>query len=82
MADKSILSHDELAADIRAGLLEAEALEDHAARLKALEDAREDHETRLRGAERLIQWFLGAAATAGFLIGVFADSIKKKLGLA
>ena len=80
MTDKSTLSHDELAADIRAGLLEAEALEDHAARLKALEDAREDHETRLRGAERLIQWFLGAAATAGFLIGLLSDAIKKKLG--
>lgn len=58
------------------------SLDDHAARIEALEEAKKDHETRLRGVERLIQWFLGAAATAGFLIGIFADGIKKKLGLA
>lgn len=55
-------------------------LDEHAARLKALEDAQEDHEGRLRGIERIVQWFLGAAATAGFLIGLLSDAIKKKLG--
>ena len=54
--------------------------DEHAARLDALEEARRDHEERLRGVERLIQWFLGAAATAGFLIGLLSDAIKKKLG--
>ena len=55
-------------------------LDEHAARLKALEDAQEDHEGRLRGIERIVQWFLGAAAAAGFLIGLLSDAIKKKLG--
>ena len=80
MTDLSTFTHDQLAEHIRAGLLEAEALEDHAARLKALEDAQEDHEGRLRGIERIVQWFLGAAATVGFLIGLLSDAIKKKLG--
>lgn len=56
------------------------SLDEHAARLKALEDAQEDHEGRLRGIERIVQWFLGVAASAGFLIGLLSDAIKKKLG--
>lgn len=58
------------------------SLDEHAARIEALEDAKKDHEGRLRSVERLIQWFIGAAAAAGFMFGLLSEAIKRKLGLA
>lgn len=37
---------------------------------------------RLTALERYAQWFIGAAAAAGLVIGVFSDFLKNKLGLA
>lgn len=55
--------------------------EDLDARVRSLEESRRDQETRLRALERFQQWFVGAAATIGFVFGLLSEAIKARLDL-
>ena len=57
------------------------SLDEHAARLDALRTPRKTTKAVFEGLSVLFNGFIGAAASAGFLIGLLSDAIKEEAGV-